>query len=70
MENYSAIKSNDISPHAERWMSPKNMLSERSQTDTKDHTLYKFVLYDVDRRQTGGSQGLGDGRSGEWEAAL
>lgn len=40
------------------------MLSERSRRDTKDHTPYKFVLYDVDRRQPGGSQGLGEWK--EW----
>ena len=48
MKYYSAIKRNEILIHATTWMSPENMLTERSQTQKV--TYYVVPLYEISRR--------------------
>ena len=45
MKYYSAIKRNEILIHATTWVSPENMLSERSQTQKVSH--YVIPSYEI-----------------------
>ena len=44
LEHYQAMESNEALIHATMWLNFKRCYAKSKKPDTKDHTLYNFIL--------------------------